>query len=48
MIAQNKQIETDFRAYHLDLSNVDHEEMKAMKDLVVKMNFDRRFLVEDA
>ena len=41
-------IETDLRVYQLDLSNVDREGMKAMKDLVVKMNFDRSFLVEEA
>lgn len=40
-------IETDRCVYQLDLRHVDAEEVKAMKKLIAKMNFDHRFHVED-
>ena len=41
-------IETDFRSYQLDFSRVELEEIKAMEKLLVKMNFDNKFIVESA
>ena len=41
-------IETHQRAYQLNLSKVDLEEMKAMNAFIARMNFDHSFFVEDA
>jgi len=41
-------IETDFRSYQFDFSRVELEEIKAMEKLLVKMNFDNKFIVESA
>jgi len=41
-------IETHQRIYQLNLSKVAFEEMKAMNVFIARMNFDHKFLVEDA
>jgi len=41
-------IETDRCVYRLDLHRVDHEDIRAMEELIAKMNFDHAFHVEVA
>lgn len=41
-------IKTDHSVYDLDLRHVDQEDIRMMKELIAKMNFDHRFHVEES
>ena len=41
-------IKTDRGVYDLDLRHVDHEDIRLMKELIAKMNFDHRFHMEES
>lgn len=41
-------IKTDRGVYDLDLCHVEHEDIRVMKELIAKMNFDHRFHMEES